>query len=48
VLLFGDKLLLGVDLIKPKGISATYDDSKGITAQFNLNLLERINKELGL
>lgn len=44
----GDQLLLGVDLIKPKElVLAAYDDSKGITAQFNLNLLERINEELG-
>ena len=44
----GDKLLLGVDLIKPKKIVLpAYNDSKGITAKFNLNLLERINQELG-
>ncbi|MCK0189850.1 L-histidine N(alpha)-methyltransferase [Arenibacter sp. F20364] len=44
----GDKLLLGVDLIKPKKIVLpAYNDSKGITAEFNLNLLKRINKELG-
>ena len=44
----GDKLLLGVDLKKPKSIVLpAYNDSKGITAQFNLNLLNRINKELG-
>ena len=44
----GDKLLLGVDLIKAKEIVLpAYNDSKGITAKFNLNLLERINNELG-
>ncbi|PCI31565.1 MAG: L-histidine N(alpha)-methyltransferase [Flavobacteriaceae bacterium] len=43
-----DKLFLGVDLIKPKEIVLpAYNDSKGITKAFNLNLLERINKELG-
>jgi len=44
----GDKLLLGVDLIKSEEIVLpAYNDSKGITAKFNLNLLERINQELG-
>ncbi|MBU2020075.1 MAG: L-histidine N(alpha)-methyltransferase [Bacteroidetes bacterium] len=44
----GDKLLLGVDIIKPQEIVLpAYDDSKGVTAKFNLNLLERINNELG-
>ncbi|WP_055444823.1 L-histidine N(alpha)-methyltransferase [Lacinutrix himadriensis] len=44
----GDKLLLGVDLIKSKDIVLpAYNDNQGITAKFNLNLLERINKELG-
>jgi L-histidine N-alpha-methyltransferase len=44
---FGDKLLLGVDLIKSKEIvGPAYNDSKGVTAKFNLNLLDRINKEL--
>lgn len=43
----GDKLVLGVDLIKSKEIVLpAYNDSKGITAQFNRNLLERINSEL--
>jgi len=43
----GDKLLLGVDLIKSiEIVLPAYNDSKGITAQFNLNLLERINDEL--
>ncbi|WP_010134761.1 L-histidine N(alpha)-methyltransferase [Ochrovirga pacifica] len=43
-----DTLLLGVDLIKAKEIILpAYNDSKGVTAQFNLNLLQRINDELG-
>jgi L-histidine N-alpha-methyltransferase len=43
----GDKLLLGVDLIKSKEIVLpAYNDSKGITARFNHNLLDRINHEL--
>ncbi len=43
-----DKLLLGVDLIKSVDIVLpAYNDSQGITARFNLNLLSRINKELG-
>jgi uncharacterized SAM-dependent methyltransferase len=42
-----DKLLLGVDLIKPASVVLpAYNDSQGITAAFNLNLLDRINKEL--
>ena len=42
-----DMLLLGVDLIKSEDIVLpAYNDSKGITAQFNLNILERINNEL--
>lgn len=44
----GDKLLLGVDLIKSNEIVLpAYNDSKGITAKFNLNLLSRINQDLG-
>ena len=42
-----DRLLLGVDLIKSKEIVLpAYNDRKGITRKFNLNLLSRINKEL--
>ena len=42
-----DKLLLGVDLIKSKDIVLpAYNDNKGVTAKFNLNLLQRINDEL--
>ena len=41
-------LLIGVDLQKDSAtLSAAYNDSQGITAQFNLNLLTRINRELG-
>lgn len=43
----GDKLFLGVDLIKSEDIVLpAYNDSQGVTAAFNLNLLDRINKEL--
>lgn len=44
----GDGLLLGADLKKPEEILLrAYDDSLGVTAAFNLNLLVRINRELG-
>ncbi|WP_347156968.1 L-histidine N(alpha)-methyltransferase [Pontibacter chitinilyticus] len=44
----GDKLLLGIDLRKdPDKILRAYDDAAGVTAAFNLNLLARINRELG-
>jgi dimethylhistidine N-methyltransferase len=44
----GDFLLIGLDLKKALAlIRAAYDDEDGITARFNLNLLERINRELG-
>jgi uncharacterized SAM-dependent methyltransferase len=40
--------LIGVDLQKDvPTIEAAYNDSRGVTAQFNLNLLRRINRELG-
>jgi len=43
-----DKLLLGVDLKKAASIVLpAYNDSEGITRAFNMNLLNRINKELG-
>jgi dimethylhistidine N-methyltransferase len=43
-----DMMLLGVDLKKdPKIINPAYDDPNGITASFNLNLLKRMNRELG-
>jgi dimethylhistidine N-methyltransferase len=44
----GDALLLGADLRKSKSIlEPAYDDALGVTAAFNLNLLARINRELG-
>jgi len=43
----GDALLLGADLRKERAIlEAAYDDPLGVTASFNLNLLQRINREL--
>ena len=43
-----DRLLMGVDLRKPPAVlEAAYDDAAGVTARFNLNLLGRINRELG-
>ena len=42
-----DRLLLGTDLVKdPAVIEAAYDDSEGITAEFNRNVLHVINREL--
>jgi len=42
-----DKFLLGVDLIKDRSIVLpAYDDKAGVTREFNLNLLRRINREL--
>ncbi len=44
----GSAFLIGVDLKKPVSILLpAYNDSKGVTASFNLNLLVRINRELG-
>lgn len=44
----GGLLLIGVDLVKEVGrLESAYDDAKGVTAAFNLNLLTRINRELG-
>ena len=43
----GDLFLIGLDLVKRKSIlEKAYDDSGGITAEFNLNVLSRINDEL--
>lgn len=43
----GDKIVLGVDLIKPRSVVLpAYNDAQGITKRFNLNLLTRINNEL--
>ncbi|AZB42701.1 L-histidine N(alpha)-methyltransferase [Bacillus sp. FJAT-42376] len=44
----GDGFLVGVDLKKDTNIlNDAYNDSRGITAEFNLNLLKRMNRELG-
>ena len=44
----GDVLLVGTDLAgDPDRIRAAYDDAAGVTAEFNLNLLRRMNRELG-
>jgi len=44
----GDGLLLGVDLVKDEAtLLAAYDDVAGVTADFNLNLLARLNREMG-
>jgi L-histidine N-alpha-methyltransferase len=44
----GDQLLLGLDLIKSKDIILpAYQDKKGVTSAFNINLLTRMNRELG-
>jgi L-histidine N-alpha-methyltransferase len=43
-----DHLLLGTDLVKdPDVIEAAYDDSAGVTAEFNRNVLHVLNRELG-
>lgn len=48
LLLRGNPFLLGADLQKSKTIvEPAYNDSLGVTASFNLNLLARINRELG-
>jgi len=44
----GGHLLLGTDLVKePRVLEAAYNDSAGVTAQFNLNVLHVVNRELG-
>ena len=44
----GDALLLGADLKKDKSVlEAAYNDALGVTSAFNLNVLARINRELG-
>ncbi|MBC8030963.1 MAG: L-histidine N(alpha)-methyltransferase [Pyrinomonadaceae bacterium] len=48
VLHAGDALLLGADLKKDRAtLEAAYNDALGVTAAFNLNVLARINRELG-
>ena len=44
----GGAMLLGVDLKKDKAtLDAAYNDEAGVTEEFNLNLLRRLNRELG-
>jgi dimethylhistidine N-methyltransferase len=44
----GAQFLVGADLVKDEAVLvAAYDDAQGVTAQFNLNVLARINRELG-
>lgn len=44
----GDALLLGTDMVKDQSILlAAYDDQDGITAEFNRNILHRLNRDLG-
>jgi L-histidine N-alpha-methyltransferase len=44
----GDSLLLGTDLIKDVALlEAAYDDAQGVTAEFNLNVLDNVNRSTG-
>jgi len=44
----GDRILLGTDLVKERSrLEAAYDDSEGVTAEFNKNVLRVLNRELG-
>jgi L-histidine N-alpha-methyltransferase len=44
----GAQMIVGVDLVKSRDVlHAAYNDADGVTAAFNLNLLRRINRELG-
>lgn len=44
----GSGLLIGVDLVKDINIlEDAYNDKKGVTAEFNLNILKRLNREIG-
>jgi L-histidine N-alpha-methyltransferase len=44
----GDRLVLGTDLVKDRAVlEAAYDDSAGVTAEFNRNVLRVLNAELG-
>jgi dimethylhistidine N-methyltransferase len=44
----GSGLLIGVDLVKDlKTLEDAYNDAKGVTADFNLNILRRLNREIG-
>jgi len=47
-LAIGDHLLVGVDLVKDRArLEAAYNDSAGVTAEFNRNLLRHVNRVLG-
>lgn len=44
----GSRMLIGIDTRKnPRLLEAAYDDDQGVTANFNLNLITRINRDLG-
>lgn len=44
----GDRFLMGADLVKDRGVlEAAYNDARGVTARFNLNILRVLNRELG-
>jgi L-histidine N-alpha-methyltransferase len=44
----GDQILLGTDLVKESSrLEAAYDDSQGVTAEFNKNVLQVLNREFG-
>jgi dimethylhistidine N-methyltransferase len=44
----GATMIVGVDRIKDEAVlNAAYDDAAGVTARFNLNILQRMNRELG-
>ncbi len=44
----GGALLIGIDLVKdPAVLQRAYDDAAGVTAEFNLNVLRRLNREFG-
>jgi dimethylhistidine N-methyltransferase len=44
----GDAVLLGTDLVKDRDVmGSAYDDGRGVTAEFNKNLLVRLNREMG-
>jgi len=44
----GSTMIIGIDLIKDEAVlNAAYDDAAGVTAKFNLNVLTRMNRELG-
>jgi L-histidine Nalpha-methyltransferase len=44
----GSTMIIGIDLIKDEAVlDAAYDDAAGVTAKFNLNVLARMNRELG-